>query len=113
MVRWIQEQTITEYLSNKDLDLKKSHNARFFDQKVQPDVVSGVCESLLFCLKDATQEFTASHIKSCEYSEQMVTNFFNKPSVAKAPREYDKFFGQPLKSLAYAKLLLKIRRKAP
>ncbi len=104
-MRVISDKVLRDYFSTIDLDIRKSNNARFFDQKVQPDVLSGVCESMLFCLEDSAQEFTTGHIRDCSYSEQIVTSFFNKPSIAKAPNEYDKFFGQPLKTLAYARVL--------
>jgi len=34
---------VENYFKDKDLDIRKSQNARFFDQKVQPDVLSAVC----------------------------------------------------------------------
>jgi len=38
------------YLNTIDLDVRKTGNARFFDQKVQPDVLSAVCECILHCI---------------------------------------------------------------
>ncbi len=95
---------IEEYLRTKDLDIRKTGNARFFDQKVQPDVLSAVCECILNCI-DASQEFTNIDIMDCDFSNEIVTEIFNKPDIKKADNEYDKFFSQPLKMLAYSGLL--------
>ena len=84
--------------------MRKTSNARFFDQKVQPDVLSAVCECILEC-KDENDMFTVNDIRYCEYSNELVTEIFNKPEIKKANNEYDKFFSQPLKMLAYCKLI--------
>ena len=96
---------IEEFFKCKDLDIRKSHNARFFDQKVQPDVLSAVCESILYCIDDITNSFSVNDIRYCDYSNELVTEIFNKPEIKKASNEYDKFFSQPLKMLAYAGLI--------
>lgn len=95
---------IETYLNNIDLDIRKTGNARFFDQKVQPDVLSAVCECILECIDEKTL-FTVNNIRYCEYSNELVTEIFNKPEIKKADNEYDKFFAQPLKMLAYCGLL--------
>lgn len=96
---------IEAYFKNKNLDVRKSGNARFFDQKVQPDVLSAVCESILHCLDDITKRFSVNDIRYCDYSNELVTEIFNKPEIKKATREYDKFFSQPFKMLAYSGLI--------
>ena len=95
---------IITYLQHIDLDIRKTKNARFFDQKVQPDVLSAVCESILNCV-DANDTFYTNDIRKCDYSNKLVTEIFNKPEIKKADNEYDKFFSQPLKMLAYCGLL--------
>ena len=95
---------IREYLGSLNLDIRKTKNARFFDQKVQPDVLSAVCECILNCTEDKTI-FTVNDIRFCPYSNELVTEIFNKPDIQKAQNEYDKFFAQPLKMLAYCGLL--------
>jgi len=95
---------IKSYLESLDLDIKKTKNARFFDQKVQPDVLSAVCECILNCTEDKNI-FTVNDIRFCPYSNDLVTEIFNKPDIQKAQNEYDKFFAQPLKVLAYCGLL--------
>ncbi|MBW6487901.1 restriction endonuclease [Sulfurimonas sp.] len=103
---------IQEYFHNKDLDIRKTRSARFFDQKVQPDVLSAVCECILNCIKDENT-FTVNDIRFCSYSNELVTEIFNKPEVKKAEKEYDKFFSQPLKMLAYSGLINENRDKKP
>ena len=95
---------ILEYFENIDLDIRKRRSARFFDQKVQPDVLSAVCECILNCTEDKNI-FTVNDIRFCPYSNDLVTEIFNKPEIKKAENEYDKFFAQPLKMLAYCGLL--------
>ncbi len=96
---------IEEFFKNKDFDIRKTHNARFYDQKVQPDVISAVCESILYCLDDISKTFSVNDIRYCNYSNELVTQIFNKPDIKKAENEYDKFFSQPLKTLAYSGLI--------
>jgi len=103
---------IEVYLNNIDLDIRKTGNARFFDQKVQPDVLSAVCECILNCI-NISQEFTNRDIKECEFSNEIVTEIFNKPSISVADSEFNKFFGQPIKMLAYCGLLYENKDKKP
>lgn len=95
---------IREYFDTCDFDIRKTKNARFFDQKVQPDVLSAVCECILNCTEN-NSAFTVNDIRYCPYSNELVTEIFNKPDIKKAENEYDKFFAQPLKMLAYSGLL--------
>ncbi|OCL87474.1 hypothetical protein AAX26_00559 [Aliarcobacter thereius] len=103
---------IQEYFQNINLDIRKTKNARFFDQKVQPDVLSAVCECILNCTENKTI-FTVNDIRFCPYSNDLVTEIFNKPDIQKAQNEYDKFFSQPLKMLAYCGLISENKDKKP
>jgi len=38
---------IENYLNEIDLDIRKTNNARFMDQKVTPDVLSIIADSIL------------------------------------------------------------------
>lgn len=95
---------IENYFANIDLDIRKNGNARFFDQKVQPDVLSVVCECILRCV-DKKDVFSVNEVRYCKYSNLLVTEIFNKPEIKKADHEYDKFFSQSLKMLAYSGLI--------
>lgn len=101
-----------EYLTSRNLDIRKTGNARFFDQKVQPDVLSAVCECILCCAKEK-DTFTINDIRYCDYSNELVTEIFNKPNIKKAENEYDKFFSQPIKMLVYAGILNENKNKKP
>jgi hypothetical protein len=100
---------IEAYLKNINLDVRKTNNARFFDQKVQPDVLSAVCECILNCI-DEKDSFSVNDVRYCEYSNELVTEIFNKPEIKKADNEYDKFFSQPLKMLAYCGLISEYKK---
>lgn len=101
---------IHDYFKTLNFDIRVSGNARFFDQKVQPDVLSSVCESILHCVEEGGS-FSVNDIRYCDYSNELVREIFNKPEVKKADNEYDKFFGQPLKMLAYSGLLHENRER--
>lgn len=104
---------IKEHLNSFNYDIRKHKNARFMDQKVTPDVLCIVADCVLqFAEEDADRKFTSKDIWKSEYAEQHVRSIFKKPSVTnkKATREYNKFFHQPLKMLAYAKILNEIRK---
>ena len=93
-----------------DLDLRKSGDGRFMDQKVTPDVLSIVADCVVNYVDSQGNheiEFTAKNIWSFEYSNQNVKSIFNKPDVLNesAKGEYNKFFQQPLKTLSYARVL--------
>lgn len=97
---------IDKYLSKFDFDIRKSNDARFVDQKCTPDIVCFMADCVLnmvatkptFVIKDIWE--TQYFIKNCRV-------IFNKPwaNDKKAYSEYNKVLSQPLKLLAYAKIL--------
>lgn len=95
---------IEEHLFELNLDIRISKYSRFFDQKVQPDVLSAVSESILECC-NKNRDFSINDVRQCDYSNELVTEIFNKPEIKKAENEYDKFFSQPIKMLTYAGIL--------
>ena len=64
-------------------------------------------------LSENEEPFTINDIRYFEYSNQLVKEVFNKPDVQKAENEYDKFFSQPIKMLAYAGILEEDLTKRP
>ena len=99
---------IREHLSQYDLDIRKTHNARFMDQKVTPDVLCFIADCIInYLAGDTSQEFTVRNIWESQYFEDNVQVIFGKTSPSKetASAEYDKFIGQPIKTLDYAKIL--------
>ncbi len=106
MLRFNQKDIIN-WLNQFDFNIKKTHNARFMDQKVTPDVLSSVSEAIIECKPN--EPFRINDIRYCDYANYIVTSIFNKPSIELVPNEYDKFFSQPIKTLAYAKILEEIK----
>ncbi len=97
---------ITIFLNQFDYDIRKSNSARFIDQKVTADVLSSVSECIIeFIEDDKYKEFTINEIRYSKYANEIVTQVFSKPNIPQAENEYDKFFSQPIKMLAYAKIL--------
>ncbi|GAA7468869.1 hypothetical protein MM0361_14850 [Helicobacter pylori] len=43
----MKEQSMIDFLNNKDYDIRKTQSARWIDQKCTPDVLSVVCYLLL------------------------------------------------------------------
>ena len=99
-------ENIIRYLSNFDLDVRKSQDARFMDQKCTPDVVCFIADCIINTI-DVDNEFTVSNIWDAQYFIKNARAIFNKPlpTNTKAHHEYDKFIQQPLRMLAYAHVL--------
>jgi len=101
------------YLNNIDLDVRKTGNARFIDQKVTPDILTIISDCVIeFLNQTEYKEFTSKDIWSFKYSNENIREIFNKPDVfdKKAKNEYDKIFQQPLKALSYAQILSEKRK---
>ena len=99
-------ENIIKYLCNFDLDVRKSQDARFMDQKCTPDVVCFIADCIINTI-DVDNEFTVSNIWNAQYFIKNARAIFNKPlpTNPKARHEYDKFIQQPLRMLAYAHVL--------
>ena len=96
---------ITKFLSKYDLDVRKSHDARFMDQKCTPDVVCFIADCLINL--NPQGEFTVQDVWDMQYFIKNASAIFGKPSPKNetARHEYDKFIQQPLRMLAYAHVL--------
>lgn len=97
---------ITNYLNQFDLDIRKSHDARFVDQKCTPDIVCFMADCVMNMI--ATKPtFVINDIWETQYFIQNSRVIFNKPwaNDKKAYNEYNKVLSQPLKLLAYAHIL--------
>ncbi len=102
------QQAIIDFCNQYDYDIRKSGNGRWIDQKVTPDVLSFVADCIYDYVQDnPNKEFTVKDIWNYKPVSENVRLIFKKPEVTdpKAAREYDKFFGQPLKLLGYSKVL--------
>lgn len=99
---------IKEYLSKFNLDVRKTGDARFMDQKCTPDVVSTIADCVInFVGNEKNKQFTVSDIWESQYFIKNVKAIFNKPLATNPTTnsEYDKFIQQPLRMLAYANIL--------
>ena len=107
------EEEIKGFLAKYDLDVRKSNDARFMDQKVTPDVLCIIADCVVNHLAgDSSKEFTVKDIWHSKYFISNVQAIFNKPTpiASLARSEYDKFIQQPLRMMSYAKVL-NCRRK--
>ena len=94
------------YLDQFDLDIRKSHDARFVDQKCTPDIVCFMADCVLNMI--ATKPvFVINDVWETQYFIQNTRVIFNKPwaNSKEAYNEYNKVLSQPLKLLAYAHIL--------
>ena len=97
---------INNYLNQFDLDVRKTNDARFSDQKCTPDVICFIAD----CIRNSFSEGDLFDINSIWKSHYFIKNtraIFNKPwpNDNRARHEYDKFIAQPLRLLAYAHIL--------
>ena len=99
-------ETINKFLNQYDLDVRKSRDARFADQKCTPDVVCFIADCILNVVKPG-QDFTVSDIWDTQYFIKNAVAVFGKPipTNTTAKHEYDKFIQQPLRLLGYAHVL--------
>ena len=104
----MQNQQIIDFLNCYDYDIRKTHNARWIDQKCTCDVLSIVADCILeFTNYDTNTEFTIRDIWDNSYTRENVMAIFSKPDTNSqyANNEYDKFFSQPINLLAYSGIL--------
>lgn len=104
---------VRDFIARHNYDLRITHNSRFTDQKCIPDVVCAVAECTLEYVGEALDvEFTKNDIWHSGFSARLLDECFTKPGTGKeeASKEYDKFFGQPLKMLAASGILAASRK---
>ncbi len=98
---------IDDYLNQyNDFDIRKTHNARYVDQKCTPDIVCFIADCILNT-SCATRTFTINDLWDERFFIDNCRIIFGKPSPAdpSARNEYNKVLCQPLKLLAYAHVL--------
>ena len=70
--------TINEFLNQYDLDVRKSGDARFADQKCTPDVVCFIADCVLNIVQSG-QDFTVNDIWNSQYFIKNAVAVFGKP----------------------------------
>lgn len=110
-MNWLTEEQIIKFMNHYNYDIRKSHNARWIDQKCTPDVLCIIADCILEFIKaNPDQEYFSSlDIWHNDYTIQNVESIFKKPNLdeKKARNEYDKFFQQPMEMFANAGILWK------
>lgn len=98
--------SITEYLQKFDLDVRKTNDARFADQKCTPDVVCFIADCVINIV-NSESSFTVKDIWDSKYFKKNAVAVFGKPwpDNPTARHEYDKFIQQPLRLLGSAHIL--------
>ncbi len=101
---------ITNYFKDKDLDIRKKNAgfSRFMDQKITPDVLAFVAESIShYLVASATGTFTSKDIEKSDFFVKNVSYNFNKPSPTdtRTASEYDKWSAQIIQTLRFAQII--------
>lgn len=112
-MRFLSRTEIDKFLSQKDYDIRKLHNARWIDQKCTPDVLTIIADCIAnYVSENGNDYFTSMDIWHDSYTVDNVESIFKKPNPdeTKARNEYDKFFQQPMELLAYSGVLDKEKR---
>lgn len=99
-------ETINAYFNQFDFDIRKSHDARYVDQKCTPDVICFLADCILN-ISSSKPTFTANDIWQSQYFKHNCRVVFNKPYAddERAKNEYNKWFSQPLKLFHTAGIL--------
>ena len=75
------EQSIIDFISNYEYDIRESHNGRWIDQKCTPDVLSFIADCIYdFATNNPNKEFCTQDIWFSEYAVQNTESVFKKPS---------------------------------
>ena len=111
-MRFLSDTEIEQFINEHDYDVRKSGNARWIDQKCTADVICIIADCIYNNIQTNKNEFTSRDIWYSEYSIQNIQSIFKKVDVesSSAEIEYDKFFQQPMKLLAYAGVLLETKK---
>ncbi|GAA8747535.1 hypothetical protein oki423_04510 [Helicobacter pylori] len=108
----MKEQSMIDFLKLRDYDIRKTQNARWIDQKCTPDVLSIVADCILeFTQYSIKKSFSVKDIWNNPYTNENVKMIFSKPDLNSdfSMNEYDKFFSQPIKLLAYSGILFETK----
>ncbi len=106
-MKFLTDNDIEKFINENDYDIRKSGNARWIDQKCTADVICIIADCIYNYIQTNKNQFSSRDIWYSEYSVQNIQSIFKKVDVisSSAENEYDKFFQQPMKMLAYAGVL--------
>ncbi|EAJ7528993.1 Uncharacterised protein [Campylobacter jejuni subsp. doylei] len=109
------ENAIKEFLNKNDYDIRKSHSARWIDQKCTCDVLCIIADCILeYVNSDINTNFSISDIWNNQYTKENVESLFSKPDLnsKSSKNEYDKFFSQPINLLVYSGVIKFIEKES-
>lgn len=106
--------SLLSFLANQNLDIRqrgKEPASRFIDQKVTPDVLSVIANSILSLNKET---FTSRDIWDCSEFSSSVRIYFGKGDVnlQDFKNEYDKFIGQCINTLNFSGVISLIGKRS-
>lgn len=104
----LNENLLTKFIKDQNLTLSnRPKNPRFFDQKVQCDVLEIISRCILNLSNDTDTTFTRKSLQTNIFTKELVREVFKKPETTdkSAANEYDKFFKQNLDFLSFYKIL--------
>ena len=95
------DRELKTHLTNMNLDIRQTKNGRWYDQKVTPDIMAVICETIVELRKQSGILFSSTDIRTSKFFAQCMEQNFGKPSPSNpgAKREYDKVSLQPLNVL--------------
>ncbi len=108
----MKESQIINFLKLSDYNIRKTQNARWIDQKCTSDVLSIVADCILeFTQYSIKKSFSVKDIWNNPYTNENVKTIFSKPDLNSnfSKHEYNKFFSQPIKLLAYSGILFETK----
>ncbi|GAA9896733.1 hypothetical protein VN0773_01590 [Helicobacter pylori] len=108
----MKESQIINFLKLSDYNIRKTQNARWIDQKCTSDVLSIVADCILeFTQYSIKKSFSVKDIWNNPYTNENVKMIFSKLDLNSnfSKHEYDKFFSQPIKLLAYSGILFETK----
>ncbi len=105
---------ILKTVHSNELDVRKTHDGRWIDQKCTPDVVCAVAD-IVDSISDGKPDdfsFDSKDVWFSKYAREYILQQFNKsdPTAKSAVAEYNKFYQQPLNMLSYAGVLKKEKK---
>lgn len=104
----LNENLLTKFIKDQNLTLSnRPKNPRFFDQKVQCDVLEIISRCILNLSNNTDTTFTRKSLQTNIFTKELVREVFKKPETTdkSAANEYDKFFKQNLDFLSFYKIL--------
>ena len=111
-MKFLTDEELNSFIQQHDYDVRKTRNARWIDQKCTPDVLCIVADCIFeYCQAKENIEFSSRDIWFSQYSIDNVHSMFKKVDVKanSVKNEYDKFFQQPMKLLAYSGVLSEVK----